>query len=286
MIRAQYIARCWSYPTYVADERLLAMNLKLCPSDFVHSITPSIAASSLKRKPRIKFTPRIFHHSSLDIRPCAHHPVTITSRSFPTVTPHFKSKATSGIDRMDSWRKLDSAMQKVHVMIDEVEQELRSTSSYVKALLNSRAQALAENATNNSGSGGVPSFDFSSLSSQKFEESSVIEQSKFVNSDRYSLDSNREPECHSKIEKLNFDLLSPQPTVRNTAVVRTMSASALNASLPSPVMSDSQHSVITLSPLPVWLKLLPVKQKNFLLSLTPMIHQIKGNTFPYASRLL
>ncbi|CAG9539985.1 unnamed protein product [Cercopithifilaria johnstoni] len=274
LIRAEYIASCWSYPTYVADEGLLAMNLKLCPSDFVCGTTPSIAAS-LKRMPRIEVPARICHHSSFDIRPYTQRPFTITSRSFPTVTRHFKCKDKSDVDRIDSWRKLDRAMQKVNVMIDEVEEELRSTSSYVKALLNIRPKAFPEKGTNNSGSDRMSFSDFSSLSSQKSETSSVIEQCKFINNDRYSLDSNREPECHSEIEKLNFDLLSPQPTVRNRAVVNIMSASAPNASVISPVVPNSQHSVNTPSPLPVWLKLLPVKQKNFLLSLTPMINQTK-----------
>ncbi|EFO17377.1 hypothetical protein LOAG_11121 [Loa loa] len=263
LIRAEYIARCWSYPTYVADEGLLAMNLKLCPTEFVQGTIPSIAISSLKRLPRIEFAPRVCHHSSLDIRPYTQLPATITSRSFPTVTRHLKSKETSGNDRKDSWRKLDSAMEKVNVMIDEVEQELRSTSSYVKALLNSKPRVSAENTTNKRKSDQMSSPNISSLSSQKSETSFVIEQCKFINDDRYSLDSNREPECHSEIEKLNFDLLSPQPTVRNIAVVSTMPVSLPNTSLPSPVMSDSLYSVTTPSPLPVWLKLLPVKQKIF-----------------------
>uniref|UniRef100_A0A0R3S4A0 Nup96 domain-containing protein n=1 Tax=Elaeophora elaphi TaxID=1147741 RepID=A0A0R3S4A0_9BILA len=276
LIRAEYIARCWSYPTYAADEELLAMNLKLCPSDFVSGTTSSATPSSLKRMSGIEFVPSICHHSSLDIRPYTQCPLTITSRSLPAaVKCHSKCKNRSDIKRKDSWRKLDRAMQEVNVMIDEVEEELRSTSSYVKALLDARSEAFAENATNNSGSDKMSSSNFSSSSSRKFEASSVIEQCKFVNDDRYSLDSTREPECHSDIEKLNFDLLSPQPSIRNVAVVNTTVASAPNASLPSPVIPDSQHLVNNPPSLPVWLKLLPVKQKNFLLSLTPTINQIK-----------
>uniref|UniRef100_A0A8R1TTD8 Uncharacterized protein n=1 Tax=Onchocerca volvulus TaxID=6282 RepID=A0A8R1TTD8_ONCVO len=273
LIKAEYIARCWSYPTFVADEGLLAMNLKLCPSDFVHGTISSIAASSVKRMPIIEFAPKTCHRSSLDIGSCSQHPVTITSRSFPTVRRHLKSTDTPEIDRMNSWRKLDNAMQKVNVMIDEVEEELRSTSSYLKALLNSKRKTFAENTANYNGSDRKSCSDSSSLSSQKSETSFVIEPSKFVNDDRYSFDSNREPECHSEIEKLNFDLLSPQPTVRNTAVISTKSASASNASPPSQVKPGSQHSVAIPSPLPIWLKLLPVKQKNFLLSLSPMTNQ-------------
>ncbi|KAL3983214.1 hypothetical protein ACH3XW_50265 [Acanthocheilonema viteae] len=273
LIRAKYISHCWSYPTHVADEGLLAMNLKLRPSDFVYGTTLSTPASLLERMPRIEFAPKICHHSSFDIRSYTQRPFTITSRSFPMVTRYLKCEDRSDIDRMDSWRKLDRAMQKVNVMIDEVEKELRSTSSYVKALLNTASsKAFAENATNNNVSDRTSFSDFSSLSSQKFETSPVTEQCKFVNNDRYSLDSNREPEYHSEIEKLNFDLLSPQPTIHNAAVVNTTSP---NAFLSSPIISDSQHLVNTPSPLPVWLKLLPIKQKNFLLSLTPMINETK-----------
>ncbi|VDK79445.1 unnamed protein product [Onchocerca ochengi] len=284
LIKAEYIARCWSYPTFVADEGLLAMNLKLCPSDFVHGTISSIAASSVKRMPIIEFAPKTCHRSSLDIGSCSQHPVTITSRSFPTVRRHLKSTDTPEIDRMNSWRKLDNAMQKVNVMIDEVEEELRSTSSYLKALLNSKRKTFAENTANYNGSDRKSCSDSSSLSSQKSETSFVIEPSKFVNDDRYSFDSNREPECHSEIEKLNFDLLSPQPTVRNTAVISTISASASNASPPSQVKPGSQHSVAIPSPLPIWLKLLPVKQKNFLLSLSPMTNQTEGNIFLYLEK--
>lgn len=252
------------------------MNLRLRPSDFVCGTTPIIDAS-LKQMPTNEFAPKMCHQSSFDIRSHTQCPSTITSRSFPTVTRHLKFKNTLDINRMDSWRKLDRAMQKVNVMIDEVEEELRSTSSYVKTLFHTGPNALAENATNNSGSDRMSFSDFSSVS-QKFEASSVIEQCKFINNDRYSLDSNRELECHSEIEKLNFNLLSPQPTVRNTAVVNVMSAYSPNTSLPSP---DSQHSVSTPSPLPVWLKLLPLRQKNFLLSLTPIINQTKGNIYFY-----
>lgn len=257
------------------------MNLKLYPSDFVCGNTSGIAASSLKGISRIEFASKICHHSSFDIRSYTHRPFTITSRSFPTLKRHLKCKNRLEIDGMDSWGKLDRAMQKVDVMIDEVEEELRSTSSYVKALLNNMPKGFAENTTNNSGSDEMSFSEFSNLSSQKFETSSVIEQCKFVNNGRYSLDSNREPEFHSEIEKLNFDLLSPQPTVRNTAIVNTMPASAPNALSPSQVIPDSQHSVSTPSPLPAWLKLLPVKQKKFLLSLTPVISQTKGIIFPY-----
>ncbi|OZC10617.1 hypothetical protein X798_02366 [Onchocerca flexuosa] len=273
LIKAEYIARCWSYPTFVADQGLLAMNLKLCPSDFVHGTISSIAASSMKRTPIIEFAPKTCYHSSLDIGSCSQHPVTITSRSFPTVRRHLKSTDTPDTDRMNSWRKLDNAMQKVNVMIDEVEEELRSTSSYLKALLNSKRKTFAENTTNYSISDRKSCSDSSSLLSQKSETSFVIEPCKFVNDDRYSFDSNREPECHSEIEKLNFDLLSPQPTVRNTAIINTKSASTSNVSSPSQVNPDSQHSVAIPSPLPTWLKLLPVKQKNFLLSLSPMTNQ-------------
>uniref|UniRef100_A0A7I4NJI7 Uncharacterized protein n=1 Tax=Brugia malayi TaxID=6279 RepID=A0A7I4NJI7_BRUMA len=272
LIRAEYIARCWSYPTYVADEGLLAMNLKLCPSEFVHvATTPGIAAST----PRIEFASRMCHHSLFDTRPCAQCPIAITSRSFPTVTRYLRTRNISDTERMDSWRKLDSAMQKVNVMIDEVEQELKSASSYVKTLLNNRPKTFIENATNNNGDNKMSSSDFSSPASQNLE-TSLIEQCKLVNDDRYSLDSNHEPECHLEIGKLNFDLLSPPPTVRNTTAVN-ISAPAPNASLPFPVASDSLCAITTPSPLPVWLKLLPVKQKNFLLSLTPVIKQVKEN---------
>uniref|UniRef100_A0A1I8EF95 Uncharacterized protein n=1 Tax=Wuchereria bancrofti TaxID=6293 RepID=A0A1I8EF95_WUCBA len=272
LIRAEYIARCWSYPTYIADEGLLAMNLKLCPSAFVHvAATPGIAAST----PRIEFESRMCHHSSCDIRPCAQRPIAFTSRSFPTVTCYLGTRNISDTERMDSWREIDSAMQKVNIMIDEVEQELQSASSYVKTLLNNRPKAFIENATNNSGDDEKSSSDFSSPASQNLETSFLTEQCKLVNDDRYSLDSNHEPGYHSEIGKLNFDLLSPPPTVRNTAVVNTISAPAPNASLPFPVGSDSLYAVTTPSPLPVWLKLLPLKQKNFLLSLTPVINQVK-----------
>ncbi|KAK6111590.1 hypothetical protein QQG55_44245 [Brugia pahangi] len=269
LIRAEYIARCWSYPTYVADEGLLAMNLKLCPSEFVHVATPGISAST----PRIEFASRMCHPSLFDTRPCVQRPIAITSRSFPTVTRYLRTRNISDTERMDSWRKLDSAMQKVNVMIDEVEQELKSASSYVKTLLNNRPKTFIENATNNNGDNKMSSSDFSSPASQNLE-TSFIEQCKLVNDDRYSLDSNHEPECHLEIGKLNFDLLSPPPTVRNTTAVN-ISAPAPNASLPFPVASDSLCAITTPSPLPVWLKLLPVKQKNFLLSLTPVIKQVK-----------
>ncbi|KAM3725115.1 Neuraminidase [Dirofilaria immitis] len=275
LVKAEYIARCWSYPTFAADEGLLAMNLKLCPSDFVHGTTSNTATPSLKRTPVIEFAPRTCRHSSFDIRPYSQQSVTVTSRSFPIIRHHLKSADTPDTSRMNSWRKLDNTMQKVNVMIDEVEEELRSASSYMKTLMNSRRKILTENSTSFSGSDPKSCSDSSSLLSQKSETSFVAKQCKFVNDDRYSLDSNREPECHSEIEKLNFDLLSPQPSVRNTAVVNTISALASNTLPPSPVMSDSQHSSTIPSPLPAWLKLLPIKQKNFLLSLTPTIDQMK-----------
>ncbi|VDK67974.1 unnamed protein product [Litomosoides sigmodontis] len=271
LIRAEYIARCWFCPTYVADEELLAMNLKLRPSGFVCGTAPSIDAS-LKQMRTSEFAPRICHRSSFDIPPRIQCPSTITSRSFPTVTRHLKLKSGLDTSARDSWRKLDRAMQTMNVMIDEVEEELRSTSSYVKALLSTGPNELAESATGNSGSNETSFSDFSSADHNFQTSSSIIEQCKFVNNDRYPLDANREVERHSEIEKLNFNLLSPQPTVRNTAVVNVMSAHSPNTSLQSP---DSQHSVSTPSPLPVWLKLLPVRQKNFLLSLTPIINQTK-----------
>uniref|UniRef100_A0A915PWI9 Uncharacterized protein n=1 Tax=Setaria digitata TaxID=48799 RepID=A0A915PWI9_9BILA len=270
LVRAEYIARCWSYPTYSPDEQLLAMNLKLCPADFVSSTIPNVAAPSPKRKPVIEFAPRTCHRSSFDVRPCAQRIATFTSRSFPTVTSHLKAKNIPNAGRIDSWKKLDNAVQKVNVMIGEVEQELQSTSSYVKALLNTQKKAFAENATNCSESEKSYS-DPSSLLSQKSETSFVMGQCNFVNEDRYSLDSSREPEYHLEIEKLNLDLLSPQPTVRNTAIGATSTPPLLQ----SPLTPDSQHSIAIPSPLPMWLKLLPVKQKDFLLSITPTISHIK-----------
>lgn len=255
------------------------MNLKLSPSDFAQGTNPFIVASSPRKLPNANaFVSLAFRYSAPDIRPRERYqPSPITSRSYPAGVRHFGTRDVLEPGRLTYWWRLDNAMQKANTVINEVEQQLESTSCFVETLLNNKQKATAEAFTTYSSSDERLRSGSSSRASRASgmsgtSNTSIMEQHELVNDERYSMDSSREPQ-HPEIERLNLDLLSPQPVVRNTAIFDNIAPAPV-----PPAMQISQRTTNTHSPLPMWLKLLPAKQKDFLLSLVPTVNQTKGTT--------
>ncbi|VDN04257.1 unnamed protein product [Thelazia callipaeda] len=264
MVKAEYISHFWSYPTYNTDEHLIAMNLKLRPSDFVCTTNCSKQNKAISSR-------KSAHLTDLDANTCCYSVSDITSRNVHVTNKHeilrnskINHEDPSSIDKIDLWGQLNDAYQKVNNLIGEVEKEIKETSRYVRNLLKSKKKEFTKSEQNLS---NMVEYNVNSVSTDQSVESDSTENGAFINNDQFLLDSNREPESHPEIEKLDFSLLSPQPFVRNPFVKKAESE----------VTMDSSCSTNTLSALPAWLKLLPTKHKNFLLSLAPDINQIEDS---------